>query len=262
MTHASESQHWYTRRGEPAYSVKAKAGHDRPTHLGDARKLGLVPGVSSIIRCAAAPGLEKWKADQLMLSALTLPRRPHEPEKEWLSRVVQDSREQARKAAERGTSIHAAIQGHFEGEQVSGEYAPHIEGAKAALALWAGEAFDHECCCVEQSFAHALGFGGKADLLCTSPEFIADFKTKEFSPDDELKTWDEHAMQLAAYRHGLDFVKARGVIVYVSASYPGLATVIEIPEEELQKGWKMFYSLLHYWQAKNGYVSSFERMAA
>jgi hypothetical protein len=108
VTHIAESLHWYTRDGEPAYEVPAAKGGMRPTTLRDARKLNLVPSVTTIIRCAAAPGLELWKANQLMMAALTLPRRDGEAEKDWLSRVVQDSKEQARKAAARGTAIHAA----------------------------------------------------------------------------------------------------------------------------------------------------------
>lgn len=261
MTHASESQHWYTRKGDPLYEVKRADGKGtRPTTLADARKLGLVPSVTSIIKCAAAPGLERWKADQLMMAALTLPRRPDEPEKEWLARVVLDSKEHAKKAADRGTAIHAAIQGHLQNETPDPAYLPHIQGAIAAVdKLFAP---DWDCVLAEQPFAHPLGFGGKLDLMGTSPWFVADFKTKEFGPEDELKTWDEHAMQLGAYREGQQMPvghgeRVRGAIVYVSTTHPGLARAIELPEEALAKGWTMFYSLLHYWQAKNVYRSAF-----
>ena len=74
MTHASQGQHWYDRDGTPRYEVRAKDGSMRPATLRDARKFGWYPGVTSIIKCAAAPGLERWKAEQTILSALTLPR--------------------------------------------------------------------------------------------------------------------------------------------------------------------------------------------
>lgn len=260
MTHVAESLHWYTRTGAPAYDVKAKAGHMRPTTLADARKLKLVPSVTNIIKCAAAPGLERWKAEQLLMSGLTLPRNIAETEKEWLARVAHDSKEQARKASERGTSIHAAIQGRLQNEPVDPAYEKHVQGACSALDAHFGLEWD--CCMVEQSFAHPSGFGGKIDLACTSPEFVVDFKTKEFGPDDELKIYDEHAMQIAAYRHGMEFVKARGAIVFVSVTHPGLARVVEINHDELAKGWMMFYALLHYWQAKNALATSFEKVAA
>lgn len=261
MIHASESQHWYKRDGSPCYEVmSAKPGVMRPATLRDARKLGLVPSVTSIIKCAAAPGLELWKANQLMMAALTLPRLQDEPEKDWLTRVVRDSKEHARKAAERGTAIHAAIQGFFQHEPTDPGYMPHIEAACFALHDWAK--LDHDCAMVEQSFACDLGFGGKVDIACTSPYLVADFKTKEFGEADDLKTWDEHAMQLAAYRHGLGMPEARCAIVYVSVTNPGLAKLIEISQEDLAKGWKCFYSLLHFWQAKTGYSSSFSRELA
>lgn len=262
MTHASESQHWYTRAGEPCYTVKAKDGSDRPATLRDARKLGLVPSVTSIIRCAAAPGLDAWKQQQVLMAALTLPRIAGEAEKDYLARIMADSREQVKKAAERGTAIHAAIQGHYQGEPPAEEFWPHVEGVKTKLSALFGFAGMDPIWQPEKSFSHPLGFGGKVDLCWTHERgVVIDFKTKEFDTAAELKTWDEHAFQLAAYRHGLGLEKARCAIVYVSTTVPGLAKLIEIPEEELQRGWTCFYSLLHYWQAKNTYRSAFEREA-
>ena len=54
---ASESSHWYTREGAPKYTVEAKNGNLRNTTLADARKMNLVPSVTTIIGCAAKPGL-------------------------------------------------------------------------------------------------------------------------------------------------------------------------------------------------------------
>jgi len=132
MTHAAESLHWYARDGSPAYTVKAKDGSDRPTTLRDARKLNLCPSVTSIIKCAAAPGLEMWKQNQVLLAALTLQRRENEPEAAYLTRILQDSKEQAKKAAERGSAIHAAIQGHYEGK------APSEEAGSQRVCWWPG----------------------------------------------------------------------------------------------------------------------------
>jgi hypothetical protein len=258
MTHAAESTHFYRRDGSPCYTVKAKDGSDRPTNLRDARKLGLVPSVTTIIKCAAAPGLERWKRDQMLHAALTLPRGATESEAAWLERVWTDSGETARKAAERGTAIHAAIQGWFEEVQPDPVLDPHVKGALNALGEWYPDwAWD-----AERSFACELGFGGKVDLSHHAAALVLDFKTKEFSDPDALKTWDEQAMQLAAYRHGLGVPNARCAIVYVSVTVPGLAKLIEIPEADLVKGWKCFYSLLQFWKAKSGFDSSFEKALA
>lgn len=258
MTHAAESMHWYGRDGSPQYTIKGVNGNERPPTLRDARKLGLVPSVTSIIRCAAAPGLEMWKRDQVLMAALTLPRKPEESEADWLKRVVQDSQEQGRKAADRGTAIHAAIQGHYEGVPPEQDYWLHVNGAIRALIGYAPSAK----WVAERSFASLMGFGGKCDLYSVDPAYVCDFKTKEFGPEDDLKTWPEHAMQLAAYREGLLVPDALCAIVYVSVTVPGLVQVIEIEPEELEKGWKMFQGLLTYWQAKSGYMSAFEEAVA
>lgn len=255
MTHAAESLHWYTRDGDPAYEVEAVKGGMRPTTLRDARKLDLVPSVTTIIRCAAAPGLEIWKQRQVMLAALTLPRVDDEADDAYCQRVMRDSQEQARKAAERGTAIHAAIQGHYQGERIEG-YEAHVRGAVAEVEKWLPGAR----WIAERPFAHPMGFGGKCDLHFAGA--VLDFKSKEFGPDDKLDTWDEQAMQVGAYREGLYYPTARGAIVYVSATHPGLARLIEIPHDSLVKGWRCFYSLLQFWKAKSGYDSAFERLAA
>jgi hypothetical protein len=245
MGHPAESLHWYARDGAPAYTVIGANGRERPTTLRDARTLGLVPSVTTIIKCAAAPGLERWKADQLMMAALTLPRRPREPEAAWLSRVYSDAQEAGRKAAESGTAIHAAVQGFYEGQEAR-EYAAHVAGAVEAV-----RAFDAALGVPERAFCEGR-YGGKVDLSCRTS--VLDFKTKDFGPDDKLETYDEHAMQLAAYRAGLDGVDpdARCAIVYVSRTHPGLARLIEIDQSALDRGLAMFSALVAFWYARTG----------
>lgn len=255
MSHPSEAGHWYTPSGEPCYEVKARDGSMRSTTLRDAKKLGLYPSVTGIIRMAAAPGLEIWKQQQVLLSALTLPRLEGEKDEAFCKRVMEDSKEQGRKASERGTAIHAAIQEHFSGGD-EGEYFEHVAGVRKRLDWWTSDGSGlYPVWEAERSFGHPMGFGGKCDLSWRmahrAEAAVVDFKTKEFGPDDDLKTWDEHHMQLAAYREGLGLPRARCAIVYVSVTHPGLARLLEIPEEDLRRGWKCFQALLAFWKAKN-----------
>lgn len=249
MTRAAESTHWYDRDGTPRYEVRAKDGTMRPATLRDARKFGWYPGVTSIIKCAAAPGLESWKQNQVLLAALTLPRLAAENDEAFCARILKDSQEQARKARERGTEIHAAIQGHYEGSPPAAELLEYVQGVVAHI-----EANFPGCEWVpERPCAHPLGYGTKADL--SSPDVVLDFKGSEFTKEEAptLKTWDEHAMQLAATRHALNRPNAACAIVYVSRNSPGIARLIRVDEPDLQRGWDMFRGLLNYWQAKAAY---------
>lgn len=256
IARSAESVHWYQQGGAPQYTVKAKDGSDRPTTLRDARKMNLVPSVTTVMKIAAKPGLEAWKQEQMLLAALTLPRTAGESEKDLIARIVADSKETARRAADRGTRVHESIEAWFEGVRP----VEHDEIAKA----FEESIFNHfkthpfQPWLTETSFASELGFGGKVDLWCKPDEaaptgIVLDAKTKEFGPDDDVTAYDEHLMQLAAYRHGLGVYHARCANVFASVTHPGLIKIVEWSEEDLQKGWEMFKCLLRFWKLKNNF---------
>lgn len=258
MTHASESGHWYDREGNPVYEVTGAKGQKVKPDIRHARKLNLFPGITTIIRQAAVPSLERWKIEQAILAALTLPRIDGESNDALLARIRQDAEEHAKQARDRGTEIHAAIQGHFEGEAPYEEMWPYVEGvvehikANCAQQSWVAE----------KPVVHEMGFGTKSDLHCA--HYVLDFKGSEFSPEEaaSLKTWDEHAMQLAATRNALDLPKAECGIVYVSRSHPGACRLVWLDEDDLYRGWSMFCGLHSYWCAKNSYWPAAVKEAA
>lgn len=126
------AEHWYSRAGEPAYQQVTQKGGLRATDLRDARKLGLVPSVTTVLAVVAKPQLEKWKRDQSVMAALTLPRQDGETEETLLRRIYTDSEAQAKAAAEEGTRIHDAIEQYFkEGYPATGPYIAHVRATRA-----------------------------------------------------------------------------------------------------------------------------------
>ena len=244
--HTSEQGHWYDREGNPRYTIVGKNGKERNTTLRDARKEGLLPSVTSIIRCAAAPGLENWKAQQVLMAALTTDRSPLESEQDYIDRIIKDSQEQALKARERGTLIHAWVQSGFEGKPFDvDDAAKYYESAKAALELACLERPIWIC---EKAFAEER-YGGKVDLH-TEDGYVVDIKTTEKDLTN-IKTWEEHAMQLAAYSMGILGTLGACAILYINV-LNAESKAIWITEDELDKGWKMFSALLDYYYAKTG----------
>lgn len=241
---SAESGHWYSPDGSPAYTIKGANGAERQTTLRDAKKIGLFPSVTTILKAAAKPGLERWKAEQLLMSALTLPRLPGEMEKAWIGRVWEDSIQQAVKAAERGTAIHAAIECYLTDREYPAEFDPYVQAAMDAIRPLGQQKWSPE-----KSFAYVLGYGGKVDLH--SPEVVLDFKTKDGDLLD-VKCWDDHFMQVAAYARGLLLPNAGCGIVFVSRTEPKAKLVMHT-REETQRGWLMFHRLLEYWQAEKNY---------
>ena len=260
-----ESGHWYDPRTRQLVETVpySKKGTSGPPDLRHARKLGLVPGQSTITKCAAAWGLENWKREQVLMAALTLPRRAGETDKQFIARVIEDSEAQGAADRAAGTAIHAAIQQHY----TDGRFHPdpimraHVAGAHdMILQEWGPRTW-----CPERCVSHTLGYATKVDLCSVEPDpVILDFKSKDFSPDDVdgLSTYDDHAMQLAAGAVALagpsdqePLPNTRAAIVYVSRTHPGLSWPVEVVQADLHRGWEMFRLLLRFWQTKNRYDS-------
>jgi hypothetical protein len=240
----SESGHWYKRDGSTAYTYINKKGEEKNTTLRQARKEGLLPSVTTIIRCAAAPGLENWKAQQVLMAALTTDRKPDETEQQYIDRIIADANEQAKKAREKGTLIHAFVQSGFEGVPLESEAYRYYLSAKNTLENELNADIQWTC---EKSFATER-YGGKADIH--SPNYLIDFKTTD-KPVDGLKLWDEHYLQLAAYREGLGISGAVCGILYINSNTAESKLIIA-DEKELNKGLRCFMALVDYYYNKTG----------
>lgn len=245
---ATESGHYYFPDGRPCYEVPKKDGKGlRPTTIRDVRSMGLLPSVTQIIKEAAKPGLDVWKQQQVLLAALTLPRLANEQDEAFCARVMQDSKEQARKAAERGTALHGAIEKAIRAKSFGDdEWTPHVKAVHAKLAeveidLFAGNA-ERSFACVEH------GYAGKIDY--SHPIAIIDIKNKPKIEAGKKMAYDEHSMQLSAYKRGLKYTDARLLNVFVGCE-DAQAELHEWTKEDEERGWAMFISLLGYWKARN-----------
>lgn len=259
-TIATEAGHWYYPDGRPFYTIIGRNGVERPVTLRDARPVEAVPSVSMVIGCAAKPGLDIWKQDQVLLAALTLPRNVGESEDDWIARIRRDSREQSRKAADTGSALHGALERSMQGQPFDPAFSGHVAAVWSAierggLDLSRGEA--------ERSFACALGYGGKCDWHLRTPDspgvagVVLDFKSKERIDANKRLAWDEHVMQLAAYARGFGFAMwPRAMNVFIGIKDVGVH-IHEWTPDDMARGWQMYVHLLGYWQAKNKYWPRF-----
>lgn len=249
-THASEGGHWYTSAGEQIETVVGANGKRRKPTLRDARKHGWGPGVTTIIKCAAAPGLERWKTNQAVMSALTAPRAPGVSDEQHLATIAAEAAEDAKEAARVGTEIHAAIQGELSAKSCDpgGKWRGWTD--EAYIALQEIGVDPPEC---EVGCAHPYGYGTKADLV--GGGWLIDWKTKAGSGDggaltpSDCRIWDNHRMQLAATARALTLLPIHYGIGFIAREVPQVL-IVEVPADEIERGWAMFYSLLRYWQAE------------
>lgn len=248
MSYASDAGHWYDREGKPCYTIVGKNGNLRNTTLRDAKKELYVPSVTEVMKVLAKPGLERWKLEQVKLAALTLPQIASESLDDFSKRIDQDASAQMIEARDLGTEIHGCIERYFLAQPVGGHYLI-IEKLSTALE----KEFGGQEWRAENSFTSRLGFGGKIDLY--SDNWIIDYKTKDFTEADMKKkfSYDEHLLQLSAYKTGLNLPDAGIANVFISRTVPGLIKV----EKHKKDFSNRFIALLLYWQAAKNYNSSF-----
>lgn len=249
---ANSAGHYYQKDGTPAYTVTGKNGKERPTTIRDARELGLYPSVTTIIQVVAKPGLETWKIDQAVMAALTATRRDGESDTDFIARIKREAKEQAWKAAEFGTTVHGQIERHYRGDPVDPAYRLFVDGVVEEVERY----FPGFEWFPERSFAHN-GYAGKVDLHGTDGKRYAviDFKGKD-GPLDEVDTYPEHWMQLAAYGSGLfpdKWEKLETANCFFSRTHPGHAFMVMHSREYMNKGLEMFQAAKALWSAMKGY---------
>lgn len=252
---AKESGHWYEKDGTPAYTQpnKSKPGQERVTTLRDAKKLNLFPSVTTILKVIAAPGLERWKQNQILYAAATLPYIKGEDVDDWCKRVVDDAGEHGKEAMKKGTAIHGAIERCFLGKQYG--YQDEV-----AVVLSLLRKLDIRHVSVENSFSHPLGYGGKIDFEGIDGKggpVVIDFKTTDFKGKGK-KHWPEMVMQLAPYARGSGVQGARLINIFISRNLETPeGDYYEWTEQEGCDGLKKFDLALEFWQIDKGYKPVF-----
>jgi hypothetical protein len=237
-----ESQHWYTRQGAPAHFQDGGG----PTTLREARTQSLVPSVSTVLSIIAKPQLERWKREQSVMAALTLPRLPDEPEYSFLRRIGQDAARQAQEAAEIGTAIHAAIEASFAGRPVEAHWRPSVSAVHQVLRDNFGDVPDWT---IEHRFAHPDGFGGCVDIFSRSINVVGDHKSAAIAPDQDKQLAYDQFWQLGAYGHGLDLIEPRGFNLFVSRTHPGHVRFYQWSEAKMRQGRQIFLDTLRLWKS-------------
>jgi hypothetical protein len=244
----NRGSHFYTKTGEACYEVpKAKGGGTRKTHVGDCRKLGLLPSPTNILSLLAKPQLVNWQVEQGCLAVLTSPRRPDESIDDFVYRVLhvdQEHNQERDLAADEGTNIHNAIQLSLEGLEYDPKYRPHVEAVRREIDPLGYVVMTEKVVVGE-------GYAGRTDAVLENPEMITvlDFKGCNKLPD---KPYDEHRMQMAAYSAALGNTGEKRVQcanVYINRNVPGEVKLCVI--DDWQKEYEKFKLLVRYWYLAN-----------
>lgn len=251
--------HWYNKDGHPIYTIKRTDGKgERDTTLRDARKLHLVPSVTTINASIANEYLNTWKNNQLLECAKLSPFKSNYDEQKWKNMILKCSSAKGQEAAKEGTRVHDILEQIFLKTNTIESLSEKDVKIVTAVLDSVGGIIDVNSWFTEHSFQRG-GVGGKIDLHHKIGKgAVLDFKTKAVDEFKKLPLYDSYAMQLAIYRWGLKLEQADCYNLFISTTNPGLVQLHKWTEEELMRGHRMFFYLLDFWYEQNKFVNIYK----
>lgn len=253
--------HYYRKDGTAAHFCGPNGS---ATTLREARKFGLLPSVTEILRLLHKEKLEEWKRKQTMSTVLRLPEdvrqflieyedteSPTEAQDERFAELWDGiefrSASVAREAADEGKQIHSAIEASFAKERYPAQYRPHVSAVHQVLSDNFHGVTDWA---IERCFASSLGFGGCVDISSAGERIIGDHKGAAIAPDEVKRLAYDQNYQLGGYSIGLGFpAEAVGFNLFISRTHPGHVRFHQWSAAEMAKGRRVFQAALDVWKA-------------
>lgn len=230
----------------------------RDTNLSDARKLGLYPSVTNIIRILDKPQLNAWKEEQMVLAALTVPVIEGETPDDRARRVIRDAQEQVEDARKRGHLLHKATEEFL----LFGKSEPHESVAHLfePFPAWARENI------LEVEYSERVvignGYAGTLDLKADVRGHgwsLVDFKSRK-PYQGKFRAYDEDGLQLAAYKMADANCCGRPVesllSVFIPALEPGTPVISPWDAEDQAKYQEAFLHIFALWKLLKSYNPS------
>ena len=250
--------HWYTGFGETAYGVG----------LRDARKRKLFPSVTSIDKVIANVGLDIWKLNSVIETAIANPFDGYDDDDEYMAWIKKETFKDSRDKMKLGTVVHHMAERYIKGKSLffTGNrpdvweiFKPlkawiDVNLAKPDTGLNSKEG-------AEVILVHEfLKYAGKADFkgrLTTGEKVILDFKTTTVKESDikkdgtlrKAKLYDSYIRQLAALSAcTTDKCVLLSVVISTNPECYGV-WVHEWVEEDINKAWVEFTGALQIYRS-------------
>jgi hypothetical protein len=244
--------HWYKRDGEPMHFIEKKDGSGlRATTLADARKLDLLPSVTTICKVLDKPALNEWRIRNAIEATLTTPKRDDETLDEFAARVMAvDSESISDAAKELGTSVHDAIE-----KALNGNVGEMTEQVRACVAPTLVAVDELGKVMFTERVLLGEGYAGRVDCVVENDDTITviDFKTTGAKKLPK-ESYMEHRLQLSAYADTLGNTgnkRIRTANIYISTARLGEIAVC-INDDWLEDS-KTFILITVLWQRINNY---------
>lgn len=288
-----KSGHWYKPNGEACHEVpaKSKPGTMRATTLADARKMGLLPSVTTVLDLLDKPNLTDWKLEQVSsewhrrLKVLVGPAEnlrnyadvaggvapmAFAPFDELHAEICERAFQQVEDAADAGKLIHGAAELVLSGRDYDQDelvFLPElrerfpmrtfIDPIRAFVKEHDIHPTGHEVKVV--NLAHGYAGTGDLPMSCRKGIGFGDWKTRKTKPGKPVKAYDHQVMQIGAYHGGHYSVVPRpgdfiaGFNLFISTTEPGRVEGVWYSSEEVAAGYEAFTHMAALWRFLKGY---------
>lgn len=249
-----QSSHWYRKDGAACYEVpRSKGDGMRATTLADARKLDLLPSVTTICKTLAAPALVNWLINNAAMAVATTPRKEGEELDAFIERCLDvDAQSESDAAKQLGTDIHDEIEYYLVNNGVKRPdlvpfISPVIEKVKSLGRVVATE-----------KIVVGDRYAGKMDCIVENDGcfHVLDFKSTK-AKKLPTQSYSEHRMQLAAYSKALGITGDKMIVtanVYISTVNAG--EISFCANMDWQEDYNIFQKVTDIWYWQNQFKAT------
>lgn len=266
----NDGGHWYFRDGTSCHEVPLKTdpSRKRNTTIKDAKDLGLVPSVTTVMKATKSPALDAWKQRQV-IEACYNNKNVNLPLDQWSGMVTEAAFASVGKAADDGEQYHLVVESVVRNEELPDYELTIPPEFFSGFCKWWHE-MGVECDETEVNFAHPSGYGGRMDFVGhdkDNRDVFIDWKTRDTKGKTTLAYYrDSMPVQLAAYMNGYAYKISddmlflhdpRLISVIISRDEPGRVEHHEWPDDDHKHYLYAFNALFDWWKYVNQYDPAF-----
>ena len=236
-----QGSHWYYPDGRECFEVPSADGKKMvKTTIVHARKLGLYPSVTTVLKILDKPEIDTWRVERAIKASLASVRRPGERIKQFIARILEVAQSKSKRAMNFGGDLHSYIEGLITGNTFDSILIP--QATKDAIKDYFTK--NIQSATAEQlAINHELKYAGRKDMdaLIGGGTYLYDFKTQGTKPGKPVNFYKEFIIQLGGYSLCGSYTGIRCMII--SSTEPGRVEVKDYTAEEIAFGQKTFKHL-------------------
>lgn len=233
--------HWYKPDGSPCHTIEGANGNIVKVDVRHAKRLGLFPSVTNILKLLAKENLETWKQEQLIKACMELQQGAQEDEAHYINRVVDCAFNKSETAIGFGLECHQFIQDVLQGQERAEYTLPKVTQSIIRDVLKREIA---SAVCEKEVTHTALKYAGRYDIRSVGHDgksCLWDTKTQNTKAGEKVKIYDETVMQISAY-DAIEPCTLHKCLI-VSSTEPERVEVVTLEPDDIAEAFSAFKGL-------------------